>query len=428
MPHPTRKDRQAIKKAQRRNRAHAAGAIVGVDAGKFKHCLVVRAKGGIDSRPFTFSVTREGFEQAEEFILRHAGGVVPEETLVGIEFAGIYGQTLAHYLHARGFKIVSVPPAFTKAAKKIAHGRRLKTDEKDAESITALVGDGHFQEFPFLKSVYTELRQLVSARERLSKLRGGVVTRLKSTLQIIWPEFESIFDDLEAKTAVAVLSTFPGPTEFLAAPRAKVLRVLQKASRGHLGEETYRLLREGAERTVALPGSLPALKREMDLLLKQIAFYSEQIKGLEAAMIEAMEPLPDAQAVLSIPGVAPVSAAIFLGSIGDPQAYQSSRQILAMAGLTLVEDSSGTRAGAVRISKEGRPQMRRLSFMLGLAAIKKKGIYRKEFEGLVARMGGKKKPAVVAVGRKLLRLMYSVARSQRAYTPEPPSRQPKIAA
>jgi hypothetical protein len=68
-------------------------------------------------------------------------------------------------------------PAYTKAAKKIAHGKRLKTDEKDAESITALVGDGHFQEFPFLKSVYTGLRQLVSARERLTKLRGGAVSR-----------------------------------------------------------------------------------------------------------------------------------------------------------------------------------------------------------------------------------------------------------
>lgn len=428
MPHPTRKDRQALKKAQRRNRAHAAGAIVGVDAGKFKHCLVVRAKGGIDSRPLMLPVTREGFEQAEAYILKHTGGVVPEETLVGIEFAGIYGQTLAHYLHARGFQIVSVPPAFTKAAKKIAHGRRLKTDEKDAESITALLGDGHFQDFPFLKSVYTELRQLVSARERQSKLRGGVVTRLKSTLQITRPEFESIFDDLEAKTAVAVLRTFPGPTEFLAAPKARVLRVLHKASRGHLGEETYLRLRAGAERSVALPGSLSALKHEMELMLSQIAFYSRHIVTLESAMSEAMAPLPEAQAVLSIPGVAPVSAASFLGSIGDPQSYQSSRQILAMAGLTLVEDSSGTRQGSVRISKEGRPQLRRLAFMLGLVAIRRKGIYRKEFEALFGRMGGKKKPAVVAVGRKLMRLMYSVARSQRIYTPEPPTREQKIAA
>lgn len=254
------------------------------------------------------------------------------------------------------------------------------------------------------------------------------MTRAKSSLEILWPEFETVFRDLQASTAVAVLRTFPGPEALLAAPKSKVMRVLHKASRGHMGEETYQKLREGAERTLALPGSLSALRNEIHLLLHQIAFFTEQIDVLEANMVETVTSLPEGQAVLSIPGVAPVSAAIFLGSIGDPHAYQSSRQIVALAGLTLVEDSSGTRDGKSHISKEGRPLMRRLFFLLGMAAIKKNGIYRKEYEALVQRMGGKKIPAIVAIGTRLLRLMYSVARSQRAYTPEPPSREPKIAA
>jgi hypothetical protein len=63
-----------------------------------------------------------------------------------------------------------------------------------------------------------------------------------------------------------------------------------------------------------------------------------------------------------------------------------------------------------------------------LVAIRKKGIYHAEFDALVKRNGGKKIPAVVAIGRKLLRLMFSVARSKRAFTPEPPGMQPKIVA
>ena len=35
--------------------------------------------------------------------------------------------------------------------------------------------------------------------------------------------------------------------------------------------------------------------------------------------------------------MAPVTAAVFLGSIGDPAAYDSSKQVLRVAGLTLVE-------------------------------------------------------------------------------------------
>lgn len=185
----------------------------------------------------------------------------------------------------------------------------------------------------------------MSARERLTLLRSAALTRLKSTLQVTWPEYERIFSDLQKPTSVAVLRAFPGPMELLSAPKSKVLRVLQKASRGHLGEKTYEELRAAAEGTLALPGSLDALESEVTLLLKQVAFCTEQIKALEASMVEAMASLPEAQALLSIPGVAPVAAAVFLGSLGDPQAYHSSRQVLKLAGLSVVEHSSGTRRG-----------------------------------------------------------------------------------
>jgi transposase len=428
MTQQSRQDRQRAREAERRRRAQAAGAVVGVDAGKYRHGLVVRPAGGVDSRPLLFPTTREGFQQAEEFILRQAGGITPEQILVGIEFAGVYGHTLAHYLHARGFQVVSVLPAHTKAWKEVAHGQRLKTDAKDALSITALVAQGNFVTFPFLRTVYAELRHLVSARERRSLLRSAALTRLKSTLQVTWPEYEGIFTDLQKPTAVAVLRAFSGPQELLAAPRAKVLRLLQRASRGQMGEKTYEKLHAAAEGTLALPGSLHALRDEVKLLLKQIAFYTEQIKSLEASMVEAMMPLPEGQALRSIPGVAPVAAAVFLGSLGDPQAYHSSRQVLKLAGLSLIEHSSGTRTGAVRISKSGRPLLRRLAFMLGLRAVRSDGIYRKQFEALVSRNGGKKLPAVLAIGRRMLKLMFSVARHQRSYTPESPGREGQIAA
>jgi transposase len=426
-PEAGRRNRVAVREAERRARALTAGAIVGVDAGKFKHCLVVRPRGGIDSRPFLFPVTREGFEKAEEFILRTSGGVVPEDVLVGIEFAGVYGHTLAHYLHARGYQVVSVPPAFTKAGKKISHSRSIKTDAKDAITITTLVGNGSYRSFAFLKTSYMELRHLVSTRERLTSLRGAAITRLKSSLQVLWPEFESVFGNLKKKTAVAVLRAYPGPDDLLAARKSTVIRLLREISRNHLGEATYAKLKDSAESTLGLTSSTSALKGEVRQMLKQIAFYSARIKEVEAVMVTTMEPLPEAQALLTIPGVAPVAAATFLGSIGDPQSYHSSRQVLALAGLSLTTNSSGQREGRDRISKEGRPLIRRLAFMLGLRAVRTDGLYRAQYEGLLKRNGGRKLPAVVAIGRKILRLMYSVARAQRVYTVEPPGHE-KIAA
>jgi transposase len=148
----------------KRERAQPAAAVVGVDAGKFSRTLVVRPLGQPDSKPFTFPTTRAGFETAVAFV-RQRVPAEPPATLVGIEFAGNYGFTLAHFLDQLGFPVVSVLPAHTKRWKVVAHHQPLKTDAKDAGTITDLVAQGHFVGFPFLSPAYAELRYLAAGRE-----------------------------------------------------------------------------------------------------------------------------------------------------------------------------------------------------------------------------------------------------------------------
>src|SRR6266699_222572 len=226
----------------KRERAQRAAACVGVDAGKFSHTLVVRPKGQADSKPFSFKTTRAGFDDAARFVSGQAGDPAPADVLVGIEFAGNYGFTFAHYLAALGFPIVSILPAHTKRWKDVAHNQPLKTDAKDAGTITDLLAQGHFATFPFLEPAYADLRYLVTARERLAWLRRGALTQLRTLLQVVFPEYETIFPLVSQRTAVMLLRAFPGPQQLLAAPKAKVLRVLRAGSRGHLGAEIYERL------------------------------------------------------------------------------------------------------------------------------------------------------------------------------------------
>lgn len=404
----------------RRERAQQALAVVGVDAGKFSHTLVVRPRGQPDSRPFSFPTTRPGFEAAVAFLRQQAPGAEFTKILVGIEFAGNYGFTFAHFLSQLGFPVVSVLPAHTKRWKDVAHNQPLKTDAKDAGTITDLLAQGHFVRFPFLAPAYADLRYLVAARERLSLLRRGAMTQLRSLLQVVFPEFEAIFPLLTKKTPFAILRAFPTPEDLLKAPKAKVLRVLHSASRGHLGAETYERLIVAAKATLGLPGAQGRLRQEIGLVLERLALFETQIKSLETAMVDALQGVPETPYLLSIPKVAPVTAAAFLGSIGDPRAYESSAQILRVAGLTLIERSSGILRGTKRISKRGRPLLRQAAYMFAVRSITKGGLFRAEYEALCQRNGGQKMKAVVAVMRSGLRLLYSVARDRRAFTAEPP--------
>ena len=404
----------------KRERAQRAAAVVGVDAGKVSHTLVVRPSGQPDSKPFSFPTTRTGFEAAVSFV-RRVTLAEPSATLVGIEFAGNYGFTFAHFLDQLRFPVVSILPAHTKRWKDVAHNQPLKTDAKDAGTITDLVAQGHFVGFPFLSPAYAELRYLAAGRERLALLRRGAMTQLRTLLQVVFPEFEAIFPLLTKKTPLVLLRAFPTPEDLLGAPRAKVLRVLQTASRGHLGQATYERVMAAARGTLGLPGAQGQLRQEIGLTLARLALFEQQLGALEAAMVEALAPLPETPCLLSIPRVAPVTAAVFLGSIGDPRAYECGEQILRVAGLSLIERSSGIHRGIPRISKRGRPLLRQAAFMFAVRSITRGGLFRGEYEALCQRNGGQKMKAVVAVMRSGLRLLYSVARDRRLFTAVPPA-------
>jgi transposase len=91
--------------------------------------------------------------------------------------------------------------------------------------------------------------------------------------------------------------------------------------------------------------------------------------------------------------------------------------VLKLAGLSLVERSSGLLKGHQRISKRGRPVLRRHAFMFALRSVRKDGIYRAEFLKLLANNGGVKMSALTAISRKGLKLMFRVARERRAFLP-----------
>lgn len=158
----------------------------------------------------------------------------------------------------------------------------------------------------------------------------------------------------------------------------------------------------------------------MPLELELLRVYNRQLVDIEMRMADLVACTPEAQSLLSIPKLGPVTAAVFLGSIGDPQAYDTVRQVLRVAGLSLVERSSGAKKGQQRISKRGRPQLRRAAYLFALRSVKKGGIYRAQYERLREHNGDIGTKALVAISRKALGLMFSLAKNRRLYTPQPP--------
>jgi transposase len=85
-----------------------------------------------------------------------------------------------------------------------------------------------------------------------------------------------------------------------------------------------------------------------------------------------------------------------------------------LAGLDLYEVSSGKHRGKLRISKRGRPLMRKLLYLAALSAVRKDGVMNEWYQRALSR-GMKKTKALVAVSRKLLVLIFALVRDHSVY-------------
>jgi transposase len=153
----------------------------------------------------------------------------------------------------------------------------------------------------------------------------------------------------------------------------------------------------------------------------------------EARIAALVAECPPARALATVPEVGPICAATVVAEMGTPLGFQSPRQVLALAGMDLSDKQSGTsvRSGR-RQSKRGRPVLRRELFLLaGRWVQPTRGLYRRQYEAMLARNGEKKIKAVCAIARKLVPMLLAVAQSGDAFDrerwlgdrrrPEPPA-------
>jgi transposase len=394
--------------------ARSFAAHVGVDTGKLTHALVVSGADGRRAKPHTVRIGRESFDAADAHIQSLLPpGVGRERVLVGLEFAGQYGYTFAHDLARRGYPVVNVLPSVTKRMKEVEDNSPLKTDAKDAALIARLVAEGKFVRFPLLDPRYVALRHLTMNRHRLAVEGTRYKNRLQSLLDLGWPEFLPLFkDNLMTATPMAILARWPLPEDLLLANRRTLLRVVKDASRNHIGKERVRALLTSAEETVGVRTGADERRVEMMQILDRLALVREQMAEVEIRLEAAVAECPPACALATVPEVGFVTAACIVSELGAPEDYEHPRQVLKLAGMNLIEKSSGLLKGRRRQSKRGRPLLRRQLYLLaGRWCREDRGRYRSYYDALMARNGGFGTKAVCAVARKMVPLLLAVMQS-----------------
>jgi len=400
--------------------------IVGVDVAKTVHwARFVDDRGREIGKAVSFRSDRQGFEAiVAEIRQRRNNKFLPKpftKVLIGMEPTGHYWKTFAHYLKNKGFRVVGVNPFHTKKAKELDDNSQTKNDKKDALTIARLVKDGRFFD-PYLpQEIYAELRVLTNARVSILKRSNAVKNTITAILDEYFPEICTVFKKpLRGKASRQILRGCPFPAFILALGELGVLAELKKAVKKSVGVKKVRLLLETARRSVGVDYGLESAKLRMALLMEELDLVERQLTQVESAMEKMLEATGYAEQMLSVKGIGIITAASFLGEVGDPLRFQNPRQIANYAGYNLVEDSSGKSKSGTCISKRGRGKLRSVLYQMAFNMLGNNPEMKRLYKHLTTRKDNplKKKQALVVVSKKIITVIYNLLKKQQTYQPE----------
>lgn len=251
-------------------------------------------------------------------------------------------------------------------------------------------------------------------REQLVKQRSQTTNRLHRHLDETFPELLPLFRGRLSRTVLTLLEVASSPLALLDLPESRLVELINAGSRGQLGADRAREIRDAARASVGTTRAAEAHRLAIVQLVADTRHVRAQIAVVEREMRACLEKVPYASLLLSIPRLGAVTVATLLGEFGDLRRYDRAAKLIKQAGLDLVEASSGKRKGQRHISRRGRRYARQMLF---LAALR---VRVGHFAAARARLEERgKEPMVAAVANmcRLLRVMHALVRDEASYDP-----------
>jgi len=397
-------------KTGNRKQVNILEASIGVDIGKYQHVAVAQSWDGRRLKPLLFDNNLAGFNKLWEYRSKVQECFGVSNVRFALEPTGQYWKALAEWLERKPAEVRMVQPAHTHKAKELEDNSPGKHDIKDAGVISDLDIQRKSLRLVRPQGVFAELRYLTLCRQGLVKDLNREVNRLHRLMDVLFPELIGLFKNHIGKGLLELVKTAACPDQMVRLGEQTIKDLLKKKSKGKLGLERARAIMDAAGNSIGIREGREALELELRQLLVRMELIRQQLSETELTINGVIKKVPYIEILSSVPQVGQITLAAILGEAGDFRQYQSARQIIKLAGLNLYEISSGKHHGRKRITKRGRPLLRQMLYLAGLRLIKQKGAFYQFYKRLVEK--GKAKPqAIVAMGCKLLRVLFAMVRN-----------------
>lgn len=400
------------------NAIESTDAIVGVDIAKNVHWAgIILPNGREIKKSFSFNNNKKGFESLVETVKNVLTMMNIEKVIIGMEPTGHYWKAFARYLKPIDWMtVVTVNPKKVKDSKELDDNCQTKSDKKDCITIARLIKDARFFE-PYLpEGVWAELRNLSNTRAELVRKQNAVKNRMIATMDEYFPEYTSAIK-IFSRTSEEILKKCPFPEDIKSLGKEGLLEHIKATVKRGYSKKQVETIYELAEESIGATEGVTSAKFQLEIYRKEAELLIEQIEKAEEKLEEQLKETGYYESLISIPGVGIVSAAMFVGEIGDINRFDSYEQIRRYAGLNLVENSSGKHQGKTTVSKRGRSLLRSVLYRMAFTMIGKNKEMKELYKYLTTRKENqlKKKQAIVAVIGKILQIIFSIVTKNEEY-------------
>lgn len=388
--------------------------LVGIDVGKLEHtfCVVDKETNEILIKPRKFKNNFEGFKS----LFKDLSSDSKQDFLIGMEDTGHYHFNLLKHLLDNGFTVALINPVATDMQRKM-YGGSSKTDNLDTLTICDVIASNQRHKSYRISKVNSfalyEQKLLTREHHDLKESLNTLKNKLQKSIDIVFPEYNDLFQSKYGKVYMEVLKTF-GSAKEISTTDIRKLRKCFETGRGNKISLTAEKLKEAAKNSIGMPSTSEVIR--IKHLIGQIELIQEQIdevdKKIEEYSIQTNSP------ILTIPGISHFSGTSILAELGDIHNYTKPSQIIKFAGMApYIHESSQYEAKHTAITKRGSRYLRKTLYQIILPVIQHNQVF-KEYYQLKLAQGKGHRCAQGHCVRKLLRVIFHLLSTGQEYNPD----------
>jgi transposase len=248
-------------------------------------------------------------------------------------------------LIAAGYRVFPVNPLLASRYRDRHGVSGAKSDAGDAHMLADMVRtDSHQLREAAGDSPEAEgIKVLARTHKTMIWERTREVQRLRHQLREYFPAALDAFDDLDAPDVLELLGKAPDPERARKLTRAQVSAALKRARRRNIPDKATAILAALRSEQLAQPPALTAAyAATVRSLIAVITALNEQVRILEEQVREHFGRHPDAEVILSQPGLGPILGARVLAEFGDdPHRYRDGKARRNYAATSPITRASG---------------------------------------------------------------------------------------